>query len=182
MSRPRSDSGRRVNRVWRVNARHALFHWEGIGYERLERFPGALFDPNGDLLFQSEAEFVHCPYLAITQKVRAPVLSLAVSAVSQQPLSRVLNGATLDRAAHTAPPPRSSASTPPCRCGRTRTRCGRCSMTPVCCRWAGARRTSGARTSRRNRSCPRRPSRRPCWRHRARPGSALAPERLDADP
>jgi hypothetical protein len=58
--------------VWGVNAQHALYHRDGIWYERLERFPGAFFDENGYVLFESEAAFVQCPYLQITEKVKVP--------------------------------------------------------------------------------------------------------------
>ncbi len=36
---------------------------------RLERFPSALFDQNGYVLFQTEEDFLKCPHLAIKQKV-----------------------------------------------------------------------------------------------------------------
>src|SRR5262245_50539215 len=72
MARPRSNSGRRLNEQWGVNARHALYHREGIWYERLERFPGALFDENGYVVFATAEEFTGCPDLRITQKVWVP--------------------------------------------------------------------------------------------------------------
>jgi hypothetical protein len=72
MARVRTDSGRRLNHVWGVNAQHALYHKDGIWYERLERFPGALFDENGYVLFESEMAFVRSSYLRITEKVKVP--------------------------------------------------------------------------------------------------------------
>jgi 5-methylcytosine-specific restriction enzyme A len=72
MASVRTDSGRRLNRVWGVNARHALYHKDGTWYERLERFPGALFDTDGYVLFETEDAFVNCPYLRITEQVNVP--------------------------------------------------------------------------------------------------------------
>src|SRR5262245_44278469 len=72
MARVRSDSGRRLNQLWAVNAKHALYHRRGLWYEQLEEFPGALFDEEGYVLFASEEAFTQCPYLRITKKVWVP--------------------------------------------------------------------------------------------------------------
>ena len=64
MSGVRTNSGRRLNREWRVGALHALYHRDGNWYEHLERFPGALFDPNGYVLFRTETEYRASPYLS----------------------------------------------------------------------------------------------------------------------
>src|SRR5262249_11501618 len=68
----RSNSGRRLNQLWKVNARHALYHRDGTFYERLEEFPGALFDRDGYVLFETEVAFLSCPQLHIGQKVNVP--------------------------------------------------------------------------------------------------------------
>lgn len=65
----RTNSGKNLNEEWCVGARHALYHKEGKWYELLERFPGALFDPYGYVLFKTEKEFYECPYLKIGEKV-----------------------------------------------------------------------------------------------------------------
>lgn len=72
MAGVRTDSGRRLNRLWGVNAQHALFHKDGIWYERLERFPEALFDEGGYVLFETEEAFFECPHVRITEKVKVP--------------------------------------------------------------------------------------------------------------
>ena len=64
----RSGSGRQLNREWGVNARHALYHVDGNFYERLESFPGALFDPNGYVLFETEDDYLNSPYLRHSTK------------------------------------------------------------------------------------------------------------------
>jgi 5-methylcytosine-specific restriction endonuclease McrA len=68
----RTNSGRRLNQQWGVNARHALYYKDGTFYERLENFPGALFDPCGYVLFETEEAFLECSQLQIGQKVHAP--------------------------------------------------------------------------------------------------------------
>ncbi len=65
-------TGRRLNDEWEVGARHALYHHEGRWYHQLRRFPGALFDYSGYVLFNSREDFTKCPHLAITQDVYVP--------------------------------------------------------------------------------------------------------------
>lgn len=62
-------SGSILNRDWGVNARHALYREDGRWYHLLERFPGALFDANGYVIFQTEYEFLNCSYLSIGDEV-----------------------------------------------------------------------------------------------------------------
>jgi len=69
MPAARRNSGRVLNREWRVGASHALYHEPGTWYHLLERFPGAFFDRHGYVLFRSEAAFVNCPYLSIGEHV-----------------------------------------------------------------------------------------------------------------
>ena len=61
-------SGRQLNLLWGVGAKHALYHREGTWYNNLERFPGALFDPNGYVLFPTEQAYRNSPYVRITQE------------------------------------------------------------------------------------------------------------------
>lgn len=65
-------TGRQLNSEWEVGARHALYHHEGRWYHQLRRFPGALFDYNGYLLFDTEEAFRHNSHLNITQDVHVP--------------------------------------------------------------------------------------------------------------
>lgn len=61
-------SGRKLNELWGVGAKHALYHREGSWYNNLERFPGALFDPNGYVVFATEQAYKNSPHLRITQE------------------------------------------------------------------------------------------------------------------
>ena len=55
-----------------VHVEHALYHRDGKFYENLKRFPGALFDPHGYVIFISEGEYRSSPYLRISQKLNVP--------------------------------------------------------------------------------------------------------------
>lgn len=65
-------TGRHLNELWRVGARHALYHHEGVWYHQLQHFPGALFDSNGYVLFGTPEEFLHSAYLHIRKHVHVP--------------------------------------------------------------------------------------------------------------
>jgi 5-methylcytosine-specific restriction protein A len=63
MSIARNDIGKRLNISWGVGAIHALYHENGKWYHHLKSFPGAFFDANGYILFQTEDEYQTCTYL-----------------------------------------------------------------------------------------------------------------------
>jgi 5-methylcytosine-specific restriction protein A len=66
---PDQVTGSSLNREWGVNAQHALYREDGRWYHILERFPGALFDAHGYVIFQTEREFLNCSYLSIGGEV-----------------------------------------------------------------------------------------------------------------
>ena len=72
MSGIKTNSGSQLNEVWNVGARHALYREDGGWYMQLERFPGAYFDRNGYIVFQSEEEYLTCDYLRIGERVHVP--------------------------------------------------------------------------------------------------------------
>ena len=55
-----------------VKDQHALYHWDGMFYENLKRFPGALFDPHGYVIFRTENDYRASPYLSIGRKLNVP--------------------------------------------------------------------------------------------------------------
>ena len=69
MPGPKSDFGRRLNKVWNIGAQHALYDAHGRFYMPLERFPGVLLDPKGYVLFATKNEFSSCSHLAIGERV-----------------------------------------------------------------------------------------------------------------
>jgi hypothetical protein len=58
-------TGIALARLWRVHVRHALYHKDGTWYNNLTSFPGALFDPDGYVLFQREQDYQACRHLTI---------------------------------------------------------------------------------------------------------------------
>ena len=65
-------TGRRLNEEWKVRARHALYREDGRWFHVLERFPGALFDLHGYVVFAAEKAFRNSPYLSIGDEVNVP--------------------------------------------------------------------------------------------------------------
>jgi len=65
-------NGQQLNKKWGVGARHALFHRDGTWYNNLTRFPGALFDPEGYVLFKTEEEYLNCPYVSVGKETNVP--------------------------------------------------------------------------------------------------------------
>jgi len=61
--------GRRLNTEWNVGARHALYREDGRWYHHLKRFPGALFDRHGYVVFQTEDAYRQCPQLRHGQEL-----------------------------------------------------------------------------------------------------------------
>lgn len=61
-------SGRKLNELWSVGAKHALYHREGTWYNNLSRFPGALFDQNGYVVFATEQAYKNSRHLRIMQE------------------------------------------------------------------------------------------------------------------
>jgi 5-methylcytosine-specific restriction protein A len=69
MSGRRTNTGKNLQRKWNIPARHVLYHKDGAWYEPLERFPGALCDPNGYVLFPTQRDYESCSYLNRGQKL-----------------------------------------------------------------------------------------------------------------
>jgi lysyl-tRNA synthetase class 1 len=53
-------TGKQLNIRWKVGALHALYRADGKWFHLLERFPGALFDPHGYILFESKEAYENC--------------------------------------------------------------------------------------------------------------------------
>ena len=76
--RERTGSGKQLNTRWGVGARHSLYRDDGKWYNHLTQFPGALFDPQGYVLFKTKIEYEHSPYLQHGQQLNVP---LSISAI-----------------------------------------------------------------------------------------------------
>jgi hypothetical protein len=60
MSGTPSDYGERLQREWNIPATQTRYHHKGNFYMPLTHFPGALADPNGYVLFQTEQDLQGC--------------------------------------------------------------------------------------------------------------------------
>lgn len=69
--------GAHLNEIWGVRAAHALYIHDGQWYHRLQRFPGALFDQGGYIIFRTEEEYLASPHLIFGKRVhvRKPGIS-----------------------------------------------------------------------------------------------------------
>jgi hypothetical protein len=74
-------TGKLLNEKWGVGALHALYRSDGKSYHWLTHFPGALFDPNGYILFETRESYEKCSELLIGPKntvhVRRGISSLS---------------------------------------------------------------------------------------------------------
>lgn len=68
----RTGSGKALNEKWGIGAAHALYHKDGTWFNVLERFPGALCDPNGYVLFATKREYEESRDLKIGQRTNVP--------------------------------------------------------------------------------------------------------------
>lgn len=64
--------GVELNQRWGVNAAQAFYRETGNWFHRLERFPGALFDANGYILFGTREEYEACEALQIGKELGVP--------------------------------------------------------------------------------------------------------------
>ena len=62
-------TGRSLNKEWGVNAKHALYRENGRWFHQLTKFPGALFDAHGYIVFATEQSYRNCGYLSIGQDI-----------------------------------------------------------------------------------------------------------------
>ena len=51
--------------LWGIKVKHGLYSNEGTWYQNLKGFPGALFDYNGYIIFETGMEYENSPYLNI---------------------------------------------------------------------------------------------------------------------
>jgi hypothetical protein len=72
MASIRSDTAAKRAKRWNLNVKHALYRKTGDWYHQLERFPGALLDANGYVIFETEEAYRSCPELRIRQDIGVP--------------------------------------------------------------------------------------------------------------
>jgi 5-methylcytosine-specific restriction endonuclease McrA len=66
------DKAVRLNKAWGVGAVHARYSYDGHWYATLTRFPAALFDDHGYVLFATEHDYLTSPYISIGKQISIP--------------------------------------------------------------------------------------------------------------
>lgn len=64
-----SNTGEMLRRKWQLPVRQARYHCEGHFFMPLDRFPGALCDPDGYVVFTDHHTFLRSPYLRVGVRV-----------------------------------------------------------------------------------------------------------------
>lgn len=72
MASSEHNIGKRLNEEWGVYAKHALYRENGTWYHNLKRFPGALFDAQGYIVFPTELDYRECKHLQIGKQLSIP--------------------------------------------------------------------------------------------------------------
>jgi hypothetical protein len=67
-------TGRKLAKFYRIDVRDAHYYKNGDWYQPLREFPGAYFDDNGCIIFDTERSFMDSAYLSvgINVHVRGP--------------------------------------------------------------------------------------------------------------
>lgn len=65
-------TGRFLQRRWNIPAQHVLYREDGAWYHHLERFPGALCDPRGYVVFRTRDEYERHPGLSHGVELNVP--------------------------------------------------------------------------------------------------------------
>jgi hypothetical protein len=66
------DKAARLNETWGVGAAQVRYSDDGHWYATLERFPAALFDAHGYVVFETEEEYRSSPHLRIGKQISVP--------------------------------------------------------------------------------------------------------------
>jgi hypothetical protein len=62
---PDNQRGKELAKRWGLRVQQALYRKTGDWYHQLMKFPGALLDENGYVIFEREKSFKACPQLRI---------------------------------------------------------------------------------------------------------------------
>ena len=65
-------SGSELIKKWNIPVRQARFHRNGNWYEQLTKFPAALCDPKGYVVFETKEEYRNCQQLTLRKQVNVP--------------------------------------------------------------------------------------------------------------
>jgi hypothetical protein len=65
----KTNSGENLIVEWRIPVQQARYHKDGSWFMPLERFPAALCDPKGYVVFETQRDYETSQYLQIGQRV-----------------------------------------------------------------------------------------------------------------
>ena len=65
-------TGRVLKDRWRIPAEHVLYREDGVWYHHLHRFPGALCDRHGYVVFRTRHEYESHPALSHGVELNVP--------------------------------------------------------------------------------------------------------------
>ena len=66
------DKAVRLNKDWKVGAIQSRYRETGNWYAKLQRFPAALFDLHGYVLFATEEAYLSSPHLKLGKQISVP--------------------------------------------------------------------------------------------------------------
>ena len=58
-------TARRLIKEWNIGVQFGYYHHKGTWFHVLERFPGALIDDMGYIIFKTKIDYYNCPNLSI---------------------------------------------------------------------------------------------------------------------
>ncbi len=65
----KTDSGENLKKLWKIPAAQVRYHKDGTFFMPVDKFPAALCDPNGYVLFKTKAEYEKSSFLDIGTRV-----------------------------------------------------------------------------------------------------------------
>jgi len=81
----RTNSGERLLKQWKIPAVQARYHRGGKFFMPLERFPGALCDPDGYVVFRSREEYTSSDRLRVSNTREGDRLNVTGGGISRLP-------------------------------------------------------------------------------------------------
>lgn len=100
LPKERSNTAKALAAKWNLPVEHALYRKTGDWYHQLERFPGALLDANGYVIFETEAAYRSCPELKIRQDVGCPEGISSIPGYTAVLVTDEVNLSTYERATY----------------------------------------------------------------------------------
>ena len=88
-------TGLELNQKWAIGALHALYRKDGTWYHRLERFPGALCDKNGYVLFKTPYDLETCPGVSIGKEKNWMSVPAGIATLSGYKRGRAVRPASI---------------------------------------------------------------------------------------